>query len=266
MSEMLRQSTLGLYVRYIRLHALSQLQYSGWILGLLPSLVFCLTDPLDAVLMLDRFGAVGGWTGSQILLLYGMALFAFGLTELFSRGFDYFPSLIREGALDRILLRPRSFFLQAMTLRFHVNRLVRVTTGGVMMGVTLAAQGVSLSFADVVLLALAIFSGMLVYTGIFILSSSISIFTVAPVELYMFTNGSYQAAKVPPQYLPAWLRNLFTMVMPMFFFTYYPASVICGWGEPAYMGWLALPVCGLFFGACLLLFRFALRRYKSTGT
>lgn len=266
MLESLRQSTLGLYVRYIRIHALSQLQYTGWILGLLPSLIFCLTDPLDALLMLDRFGSVGGWTGSQILLIYGMALFAFGLTELFSRGFDYFPHLIREGALDRILLRPRSIFLQAITLRFHLNRLVRVTTGGVLVAATLAAQGVSLRFLDFVLLALAIFSGILVYTGIFMLNSSISVFTVAPVELYMFTNGSYQAAKIPPRYLPGWMRNLFTMVMPMFFFTYYPAATICGWDEPSFMGWLALPVCGAFFLLCLCCFRLSIRHYKSTGT
>lgn len=266
MLESLRQSTLGLYVRTIRIHILSQLQYTGWVIGLLPSLVFCLTDPLDALLMLDRFGSIGGWTGSQILLLYAMALLSFGLTELLARGFDYLPSLVRDGALDRVLLRPRSIFLQALTLRFHLNRLVRVITGGVLFGVTLAAQGVALRASDVVLLSLALFGGILVYTGIFLINSSISIFTVSPVELNIFTNGSYQVAKVPPQYLPGWLRSLFTMVMPMFLFTYYPAASVCGWDEPYVIGWLALPVCAAFFAVCVLVFRLALRHYKSTGS
>lgn len=266
MLDSLRQSHLGLYFRYIRIHMLSQLQYTGWVIGLLPSLVFCLTDPLDALLMLDRFGSIGGWTGSQILLIYAMALLSFGLTELISRGFDYLPSLVRDGTLDRVLLRPRPIFLQAMTLRFHLNRLVRVCTGLVLMIATLAAQQVTLSLADVWMLVLALIGGVLAYTGIFLINASISIFTVTPVELNMFTNGSYQVAKVPPQYLPGWLRNLFTMAMPMFLFTYYPAAAICGWGEPMLYGWLALPACAVFFTICALLFHLSIRHYKSTGS
>ena len=134
-----------LYFRYIRLHFLSQLQYTLWPMALLTTALFVATDPLDALLMFDRFGAIGEWTASRILLMYGMALFAFGLAELFARGLDFFPQLVRGGEFDRMLLRPRSLLLQSMATRFHLNRLARVVGGLALLIVSLRTQGVVLA-------------------------------------------------------------------------------------------------------------------------
>ena len=267
MSDTFRQSPLGLWTRYVRIHALSQLQYRGWILGMLPNLVYVITDPLDAVLMFDRFGALGDWTASRILLVYGLALFAFGLAELFFRGIDLFPALVRSGEFDRLLLRPRALLFQACALRFHLNRLNRVTAGLLLALVCLRAQGMPVTLANVVLLVLAIAGGTLAYAGIMLMAAAASFFTVGESQLInLFTNGSYQVAKAPPQLLPAWLRRVFNFLMPMFLFTYYPASAVCGWGGSPVMGWLALPLCGLFFEAAYIFWRFGVRHYKSTGS
>jgi len=267
MGETFRQSTFGLWTRYIRILALAQLQYTGWILGLLPSLVYTVTDPLDALLMFDRFGALGDWTASRILLVYGLALFSFGLAELLARGIDYFPLLVRGGDFDRILLRPRPLLLQAAALRFHLNRLNRVVAGGLLAGLCLRAQGARLTAANAAMLVLAVIGGALAYAGVMLIAAAVSFFTIGQSELInLFTNGSYQVAKAPPQLLPAWLRRVFTFAMPMFLFTYYPAAAVCGWGGSAALGWLALPLCALFFGAAVMLWRFGVRHYKSTGS
>ncbi len=267
MSEAFRQSPLGLWTRYVRIHALSQLQYRGWILGMLPNLVFVVTDPLDAVLMFDRFGALGEWTASRILLMYGLALLAFGLSEAFLRGIDLFPGLVRSGEFDRLLLRPRALLFQAAALRFHLNRLNRVVTGLLLALVCLRAQEMSVTFANIVLLLLAVAGGTLAYAGVMLIAAAAAFFTVGDSQLInLFTNGSHQAVKAPPQLLPAWLRHVFTFLMPMFLFTYYPAAAVCGWGGSLIMGWLALPLCGAFFGIACLFWRFGVRHYKSTGS
>lgn len=256
-----------LYWRYIRLHFLSELQYKGWPIKLLMVLIVVITDPLDAVLMLDRFGSIGDWTATRVLLIYGMAVCSFGLAELFGRGFDYFPLLVRTGEFDRILLRPRSTFLQAMTLRFHLHRLARVLGAGALAVLCLRAQQVMLGPGEVALFTLALAGGAATYIGVFLISSAVSIFTIQPIDwIYVFTNGSYQAAKLPPQFLPDWLRRTFTYVMPMFLFCYYPVAAICNWGVPRFMGYLALPAGGAFLGASMLLWQLAVRHYKSTGS
>ena len=267
MSEAFRQSAFGLWTRYIRILALSQLQYKGWILGLLPNLVYTVTDPLDALLMFDRFGSLGEWTVSRILLVYGLALLSFGLAELLFRGIDYFPNLVRQGDFDRLLLRPRSLLMQVAAMRFHLSRVNRVVTGALLAILCLRAQGAQATAANVVMLVQAVLGGTLTYAGVMLIAAAASFFTIGKSELInLFTNGSYQVAKAPPQMLPKWLGRLFTFAMPMFLFTYYPASAVCGWGGSAALGWLALPVCALFFGAAAAFWRFGVRRYKSTGS
>ena len=96
-----------LYWRYTRMHLLTFFQYKGWPLLLLPNLLFVVLDPLDVALLINRFGGIGERSAARIFLMYGMALTAFGLAELFGRGFDYFPMLIRNGEFDWNSLRTR---------------------------------------------------------------------------------------------------------------------------------------------------------------
>jgi len=250
------------------MHFLSQLQYRGWYLEILMAVIFVITDPIDAMLLLDRFGTVGGMRASQILLVYATAVCSFGLAELFGRGFDSFPWLVRTGEFDRILLRPRSTIVQTMTLRFHLHRLARVIGMGSLMILCIRMENVSLGIGDIAMLILALVSGMLVYIGIFIITSAIAFFTIEALDyVFIFTNGSYQTAKVPPKLLPDWLRRTFTYVVPMFAFCYYPIASIFGWGEARFTAYyLAFPIGVAFVEVALALWYYGVRHYRSAGS
>lgn len=256
-----------LYFRYMRLHTLSTLQYRGWFVTVFVVLFNVMTDPLDAMLMLDRFGGIGGMLPSQILLVYSIAVCAFGLAEFFGRGFDSFPWMVKGGEFDRILLRPRSTIVQTITLRFQLARLSRVVGMGALMIWCLRGQSAPFGPREAWLLISALAGGMLVYLGVFILTSALAFVTIEAIDLsYVFTNGSYQAAKVPPKLLPDWMRRMLTYIVPMFIFCYYPAAAICGWGEPEILAYLALPVGVVFVGLSLLVWEIGVRHYKSTGS
>ena len=258
---------LQLYWRYIRLHFLTELQYGGWPLNIVMMIIRVAADPLDAVLLVDRFGGIGGMTGSQILFVYAMAVSAFGLAELFGRGFDVFPHLVRGGDFDRFLLRPRSLYIQTATVRFHLNRLPRAIGMTAIAVVLILGQGVFFGPVEIALFLLALIGGALTYTGQFLISSVIAIFTIQSFDwIDIFTNGSYQVAKVPLSLLPDWLRRTFTYVMPMFLFCYFPSASICRWDEPYALGFLALPAGVAVLGFSSLLWKFGVRHYKSTGS
>ncbi len=256
----------SLYWRYARLHMKEFLAYTGWPMTMLSALLFVVMDPLDMFFMLERFGSVGEWSASSLILMYSVALTSFGLAELFGRGFDSFPPLIRNGEFDRILLRPRSLFLQSMTMRFHLTRLVRVLGGVGLMIYALRMQQAAMTPVNLLILMLALAGGAMVYIGVFILGAAAAFFSPDGGNwIYVFTNGSYQAAKLPPGYLPKWMRGMFQFVMPMLVFSYYPAAVICGWGEPVWTGFLPLPVGAAFMALAFLAFRFGVRHYRSAG-
>lgn len=255
-----------LYWCYIKVNFLANLQYKGWPFQILMVFAHVFTDPVGVVLLFSRFGRIGDWTLERTMLIYGIAVTSFGLAESFSRGFDYFPWQIRTGEFDRILLRPRSAFVQIMGARFHIHRLARVMGGFLMIGWSLAKLGVAMTPVNSAQLLLALTGGYLTYTGVFIFSSAISFWTIEALDwIYIFTNTSYQAAKTPLHYLPKWLRYSFTFLMPMLVFAYYPAAAIGGWGAPA-LGWLALPAGLAFLGLSGLMWRVGVRYYASTGS
>ncbi len=256
----------SLYWRYARMHLKGFLAYSGWPMTMLSCLIFVVTDPIDMLFMLNRFGSVGSWSALDLLLMYSVSLSAFGLAELFGRGFDSFPPLIRSGEFDRVLLRPRSLFLQSITMRFHLTRLVRTSGGLLLLTYVLRGLNVPMTAQNLLILLGALLGGMMVYIGLFILNAAASFFmTDTGSFINIFTNGSYQVAKVPPEYLPNWLRGMFQFVMPMLLFSYYPASALCGWGEPLWTAWLSLPIGAAFMGAAYLMFKVGVRHYRSAG-
>lgn len=259
---------LKIYLKYIRLNFLSGLQYKGWPLMVLQTLLVVVTDPIGLILMFSRFGNIGAWSMERILLIYAMAVASFGLAESFCRGFDYFPwKMIRTGDFDRVLLRPCSLCFQIAGSYFHLHRLSRVTGALCMIIWSLWKQGISLGSTDIIMVLLALAGGFLTYSGVFILTSGLAFFTVKGLDwIFILTNASYQVARCPADYMPRFLRNMFTFFMPMLVISYYPASAICGWGESYWKGFLALPAGVAFLIFSLFIFRFGVRHYKSTGS
>ena len=256
------------YCKYIKMHILTGLEYKGWWMMCILVAFSVITDPIGLLLMFARFGGIGEWTMERILLIYSIAVTSFGLAESFCRGFDYFPwRMIQSGDFDRVLLRPRSLFTQVAASYFHLHRLPRVITGIAVIIWALVRMGVPFSFFNLLILVLALAGGLLTYTGVFIMTSGIAFFTVKGLDwIYIFTNASYQVTKCPVEYMPKVLWGVFTFFMPMLVISYYPASLICGWGEPEFTGFLALPAGFAFLGFSLIIWKIGVQHYTSTGS
>lgn len=258
---------LKLYFKYIRINYLSGLQYKGWPFMVLSVLFTVVAEPITVFLLFWRFGNVGDWTVERVMLVYGIAVTSFGLAEVFSRGFDYFPWQIRTGEFDRILLRPRTTFLQIVGARFHAHRLSRVIGGLVMVVWASCRLGFDPNLLNMMKLVFAFAGGYLTYTGVFVFTSAISFWTLQALDwIYIFTNCSYQVVKSPPELLPRWLKNMFIYIMPMMLFCYYPAASVFGWGVPEILGWLALPAGAVFILLSMLMWKVGVKHYASTGS
>lgn len=231
-------------------------------------LIVVITDPLGLLLLFSRFGSIGIWSVEKILLIYAMAITSFGLAETFCRGFDCFPwRMIRSGDFDRILLRPSSLFVQVAGSYFHIHRLSRVISGIAAIVWCLWQLGVQPTLINMSVIILALIGGFLAYTGVFVMTSGLAFFTIQGLDwIYIFINASYQVTRIPMDYMPKVLRNLFTFFMPMLLISYYPASAACGWGESYFKGLLALPAGILFFLFSTLIWNYGVSHYKSTGS
>ena len=113
----------------------------------------------------------------------------------------------------------------------------------------------------------ALLGGFILYGGIFVLTSGVSFFTIKGLDwIYLFTNAGYQVTRCPMEYMPRALRTIFTFFVPVLVISYYPASALCGWGEPLWKGLLALPAGAGFMAIALIFWRIGIRHYQSTGS
>jgi ABC-2 type transport system permease protein len=66
--------------------------------------------------------------------------------------------------------------------------------------------------------------------------------------------------------MPWIMKNAFTFIMPLLVIAYYPAAAACGWGVPYVTGWLALPAGTVFLLISIVIWKFGVRHYQSTGS
>ncbi len=259
---------IQVYGKFLKMHLLSAMEYKGWWLMCLQVIIVCGADILSTFLLFDRFGAIGRWSVAHIVLIYALAVTAFGLAESFCRGFDYFPwRMIRTGDFDRLLLRPLSLTVQVAGSYFHIHRLMRVLTGLGLIFWALNRLGISFTFINALILLMALLGGMVLYMGVFILSSGVAFYTIRALDwIFILTNASYQVTRIPAEYMAPVLKHVFTFFMPMLVISFYPAAVLCGYESRSWLAFLSIPAGAAFLLFSLFVWRIGVRHYTSTGS
>ena len=210
-----------------------------------------------------------GWSLPEVALFYGMVSTSFALAEAWSRGFDTFHNLVRTGDFDRILLRPRTAFLQIIGQEFQLMRVGRLCQGIIILCWAAKALAISWTFYKLFLLFLSIIGGMLIFSGLFILQATLSFWSIQSLEIInMVTYGGVETIQYPLSIYKTWFRKFFTYMIPLAFINYIPALSILGKGDSFIykLSWLSAPFGLSFFLLCIKLWGFGIIHYRSTGS
>ena len=264
--------TLKLYLRSMGILLKSQLQYpASFFMQTLAQLVMEGGELLAVVLIVDRFHTLNQWTAGNLYFFFGLMSVSFYVTEIFGRGITgNFPSMVRSGQLDTLLLRPRGVLTQVLCSAADPRRITCVAVGTVSLILGSHLSQISWSFSKALLLAESIFFSFWLLLGLFMIEAILCIHSVKSVELAnALTYGGRSACEYPVDIYPRPLRLLFTVIAPFALVMHVPASAILDkpvFGWPLWAAFLA-PVSGLaLFGIMYVLFRKALRFYRSTGS
>ena len=260
---------MKLYNKYLKMHFKSSMQYRlGTLLLTLSQAIVTVGEVLAVWLLFKNFHTVGDWGVYEALLMFGIVTTVFSFNETFARGYDDFPNVIRNGELDRYLVRPVNIYFQIFTAKIEFNKIGRLLLGIIVSIIAIVKLQIEWTLVKVLVLISTYLCGILVMLGLVFIAAGISVFTVENLEfLYIITDGAKQFAQYPINIYAKWLRNIFTFIVPLACFNYLPISYLLGIGSvPMWLCGIA-PLFGfVFFIPCFIFFKYALTKYQGTGS
>ena len=111
-------------------------------------------------------------------------------------------------------------------------------------------------------------SGVFIFTGIFILSATLCFWTIQGLEVAnIFTDGGREMAQYPLDIYKKWLTRFFTFVIPFGCVNYLPLMYLLDKVKGHDILYMLTPLAGMaFIFPSLLIWRFGVRHYRSTGS
>lgn len=260
---------MKLYFNYIRILLRSHMQYrASFFMVLIGQLIYPVTLFAGVYLLVSRFGEIGGWSVPELTFSFGALLISYSIAEAFARGFDLFPSMVRDGGFDRVLVRPRGTILQVLGSRFEINRVGKLVSSLIMYIWAVFNLGIAWTADKVIVAVFMIVAGIFVFSGVFILAAVWSFWTISGNELLnILTDGTREMARFPLDVYRSKIIVIFIFIIPVASANFLPLMYITGKTMENPAIYALSPLLGiLFIIPCLLLWQVGVRHYKSTGS
>lgn len=224
-------------------------------------------------ILTSSFALLGGWNGSEVMVLYGLVMMSFAIGASFF--FNLYRGLsgrIRSGEFDASLTKPIHPFLhEVLSSGFNLAYISHFSLALIILLLALSDLGYRFTAGSVLFLILAVTGASLLQAAILIAFSTMSFFTVGSNPLADFLMWNlYEFANYPLTIFPKALQFIITFVLPYAFISFYPAAALLGKdipaGYPACLPYLS-PLAGLLlFLLSIRLWNWGLKNYKSTGS
>ena len=261
----------ALFVRLSAARVRAQIQYRvSFALQVLAHFLGSFLDLVAILVIFANVPALGGWTVAEVTLLSGISNLSFALTDLVVGHLDDLPRVIREGAFDLVLIRPRGTLFQIVTGDFQLRRVGKVAQGAVVLAYALSVLPIDWTPARIVVLAATVPAAVVIFASIWIAAICISFWSPGANEAAnAFTYGGNFLTQYPINIYDRWIRRFLAYVVPTAFVAYFPALYLLGkpdpLGLPAWLGVISPLVALASAVVAAAVWRFAVRHYQSAG-
>ncbi len=258
---------LRLYKHYVSINIRSAMQYkTSFFLSASGQFLVSFNVFLGIFFMFQRFPQVKGFTYSQVLLCFSIVLLECSLAEMFVRGFDTFSGMVKTGSFDQILVRPRNEVLQVLGSKFELTRIGRLFQAIIMFIYGILNSEVQWSITKALTVVFMLIGGTAVFSGLFLIYAALCFFTLDGLEfINVLTDGAREFGKYPLEIYGRKLLLFTTVCIPYALIQYYPLLYILGRKNSIW--YMLLPLLAVWFLLpCYGLWRFGVKRYKSSGS
>lgn len=235
--------------------------------GLVANLSLHAVNLLFIHVIFSRVASLNGWSFYQLLFVYGMFLMSFGFFHAFFSGVYWIGGkYVVEGNLDRLLLRPLDPLFQVLCERVNVEDIGECVIGAILAAIAGWNLGLQFTILHWLALPLWIFSGVLIYVGVYTSLASVSFWIMDRIGLIPPVYNMMDFSRYPVSIYNRWLRVILCWVIPFAFVGFFPSTWFLG--QTQYMTYFLLtPLVGIVFSLLgYTLFHLGLRKYESAGS
>jgi ABC-2 type transport system permease protein len=228
-------------------------------------------DLAAVLVLLASVPALAGWSAEEVVFLYGVAGFGFGLADLFISQVEDVAAYVKSGRFDSLLIRPMGALWQLSAREFALRRVGRSIPPIVVLVVVLGRLDVDWTVARALLVPVTVVSAALIFGSLWVVTCSIAFWTVETQEVAnTFTYGGAALTRYPIDVFGSWLRRLVVFVVPLASTAYLPGCILFDHpmpdGLPRWVAWTGPAVAVLWVLLARGVWRLALRHYRSTGS
>lgn len=261
----------AIYARLVAARVRADWQYrTSFVLLTTSQFLVTFLDFLAIAVLFTQVQLLAGWSLAEVAFLYGTTGVAFALCDVFVSEVELASRHIRLGTFDQFLLRPVGPLVQLCAQEFALRRAGKVLQALVVLGLAIAWVPIEWDGARVLMTVVTVAAGTLIFGAIHVITSSLSFWTVETQEVAnSFTYGGNFASQHPLDLYSDWLQRLLVIV-PIAFVNYLPATWILdkedGLGLPGWAAFASPAVAGVMVLVARVVWRSAIRHYRSTGS
>jgi ABC-2 type transport system permease protein len=256
----------GIYLWYLRSNWLSLMAYP------VPFVVVNIAGIMDSVIsvaavwvLFSKVQAIGGWNFPQVILIYGFSILSRSLFHLFCVNIVSISTMVREGGMDRILVRPLNPLYQVLADYLDNDDYGEFLLGCLLVWFSLGGLGIR-TLPNVIWAVIAVISGGTIYLSVHIIVNTVSFFTIENKAITGLAWQLDEFTRYPLNIYGRGIRAFLTWVVPFGFVSFFSAQplfrVSRNW---VFAGWLTPIVALVFFGVAYGFWKWGLSNYQGVG-
>lgn len=240
---------------------------SDFIMGIIGFLIGQIFNLMYLWIVFANIPSLGGWSLEEIIFLYGFSLIPKGIDHLlFDNLWNVSNYTIRNGDFDKYLIRPINSLFYVLIEKFQIDALGELIMGITLICVTLPHLSIEFDGLKIMLSILVIPFSTLIYTGVKIITTSISFWIKRSGNITYTIYMVSDFAKYPITIYNNLIKSVITYIIPFAFTTFYPVNYILTGENPFFSIGFTVVISILLIGLGSFIWNRGIKAYESSGS
>jgi ABC-2 type transport system permease protein len=262
-----------LYITFLKNYLKSKTEYKfSFFLDIISPFIIFVGIYLSVWIILWKFKRIGDWNLFDVLFMYNINLFCWGVSGLFLKvPMLELGGLIAKGEFDSYLLRPVNSLLHLVLKNFDHQSIGIILLSALVFIVYMPQFNISWTIDKLVFFPVILFSGTLIHIAIMIIAGALNFwFIKAEQAVNMTIYGVKRFIDYPIFIFNRAIQFIITFIIPYAFVNFYPSQYLLDKREPVIFTPIfiyASPIVSIIlFVFSLVIWNAGIKKYQSTGS